>query len=576
MRLATLSLAALLLAPLAGAQGVPTPVERHRASLLADGHAAAGLEAPGPTDAGQRRAGSGAVRFDLPTALRAVPRTALAVCADAPEETSTDLRETWAGAWAPTGRVLLTYEDGLRTVRQVEAPDGAGWRPVERDDYAYPGTDEVLTRSLWTGAGWEPGARYTFSYDAAARSTGASTETYVGGAWRLEARSTVGYDGAGRPVETVSETWDPAANALVSARRTTTAYGAGTAEAVTETRQGAGAWTPTARRLTTFDATDRPVEALDQEWTGTGWADRLRVLSTYAGDAHAEARTQESVGGAWVDVSRDLVDIAGATTTVSSQSWNVEASAWIDVRQTVTTTDADGRVLEAVTNDGEDGLWVPSRRTRNGFDADGCTTERLDERWDGAAWTLRSGERTDRAYDADGRIERKARQEWDRLAMAWADDSRQRFSYPTGDDNDGGGDGGGSDGGDDGGGSDGGGDGGGDDGGGSDGGSDGEGDGGGGSDGGGVATDEAPSVGLALSVVPNPTAAGGRVRVEAPGGVAVRAELFDARGRRLAVLLDGPVGLEAEVALPRGLAPGVYVVRAVAGDRVEARTVVVR
>ena len=61
--------------------------------------------------------------------------------------------------------------------------------------------------------------------------------------------------------------------------------------------------------------------------------------------------------------------------------------------------------------------------------------------------------------------------------------------------------------------------------------------------------------------------------------VAVRVAVLDARGREVAVVWDGPARDGQRVAVATGgLAPGVYVVRAVAagGARATARLTVVR
>lgn len=76
------------------------------------------------------------------------------------------------------------------------------------------------------------------------------------------------------------------------------------------------------------------------------------------------------------------------------------------------------------------------------------------------------------------------------------------------------------------------------------------------------------------SVFPNPTASGASVAFSAPADA--RVEVFDALGRRVSVLHDGPVRDGTTVSLDASaLAPGVYVVRLTAGDQVAARRFVV-
>ena len=82
--------------------------------------------------------------------------------------------------------------------------------------------------------------------------------------------------------------------------------------------------------------------------------------------------------------------------------------------------------------------------------------------------------------------------------------------------------------------------------------------------------------GLAITLAPNPTRgiAAVRLQTDTPGPVAV--DLYDALGRHMAHLGDGerPVG-EITFAVPESLTPGVYVVRAVAGQQIVSRTLTV-
>ena len=76
---------------------------------------------------------------------------------------------------------------------------------------------------------------------------------------------------------------------------------------------------------------------------------------------------------------------------------------------------------------------------------------------------------------------------------------------------------------------------------------------------------------------PNPFQSRTAVRFDARGGEAVRAELFDAVGRRIRVLYEGtaPEGRPLMVTVDgQGLPAGVYVVRLVGEDGIEARTIV--
>ena len=95
-----------------------------------------------------------------------------------------------------------------------------------------------------------------------------------------------------------------------------------------------------------------------------------------------------------------------------------------------------------------------------------------------------------------------------------------------------------------------------------------------------VATDaaSAPEPGpLTLAASPSPATAAVAFAFDLPAPADVRLTLHDALGRRLAVLVDGAMGAGAQQVRHAvdGLAPGVYLARLVAGDRVATRSVVV-
>jgi len=91
-----------------------------------------------------------------------------------------------------------------------------------------------------------------------------------------------------------------------------------------------------------------------------------------------------------------------------------------------------------------------------------------------------------------------------------------------------------------------------------------------------TATDATPS-GLRLALSgPNPFTDATRLTLRLAGPAHVRAEAFDALGRRVAVLYEGDrIGGDLSLLLPgAALAPGVYTVRVVTGDTVLTRRLV--
>ena len=90
-----------------------------------------------------------------------------------------------------------------------------------------------------------------------------------------------------------------------------------------------------------------------------------------------------------------------------------------------------------------------------------------------------------------------------------------------------------------------------------------------------VAGEPDPGAALALSAAPNPSRSGTALRVALPEAGPVRLAVYDALGREVARLVDGPLGAGPhEVRLGAGRLPaGVYVVRLDAGALTRTRTV---
>jgi hypothetical protein len=94
---------------------------------------------------------------------------------------------------------------------------------------------------------------------------------------------------------------------------------------------------------------------------------------------------------------------------------------------------------------------------------------------------------------------------------------------------------------------------------------------------------ESGSSRISLTVFPNPVARGeARVLYDVPAGASVDVALFDVSGRRVSTLVSEAAGSRGGTAYwtgrdatDRPLAPGVYWLRLVAGDRIETRRVTV-
>ena len=91
-----------------------------------------------------------------------------------------------------------------------------------------------------------------------------------------------------------------------------------------------------------------------------------------------------------------------------------------------------------------------------------------------------------------------------------------------------------------------------------------------------TASDAAPAATRLGAPHPNPASSAARVALTVDGAQPVRADLFDALGRRVAVVLDATVEAQQDLVVQTaGLAPGLYVLRVVGESFVETRTITV-
>ena len=87
----------------------------------------------------------------------------------------------------------------------------------------------------------------------------------------------------------------------------------------------------------------------------------------------------------------------------------------------------------------------------------------------------------------------------------------------------------------------------------------------------------AEAAGLALTAGPNPSAGAVRVSLSAPAAAGVEVSVYDALGRRVAVLHDGPAAEGITATFDGAAFPsGVYVVRAVVRDALGSVSILTR
>lgn len=555
MRFLVLSFAALML----GLAGAPVSAQGGEACEVSDWL----IEEAATPELARHRDAVRALPGRVASAERLCPPARLGTGVDRlasrSAEGSIEEQQTWdrtASAWTRTGRILRAIDDAGRLAERVrQLSVGTGWANDEQTLYALDGADQIQTDARWDATAWLPTTRATYVYRADQRSLGERQERWDADAalWRILAQRTLDYDAADRLVLVLTE-----------ALR----------EETLETL-------PVDRTLTSYAADDRESVVLYQRWADTGrFVDVSRTTITAdAAGVRLASVTEERQAGQWVPTDQTLTLLGAEADTVRTQTWSRAMSVWENTFQTIRsgteggervvevtqswleegwinvsrseTETADGRLVAFVTSVWE-GAWVPRRRLRRAYEG-GNLVEEVTEQWvaGGQAWalrmrsafalhptgaplrtlaetfaedgvTLRSGSDTVWEYDNQDRPISRVTAAWDTALLAWVDASRSLFSYGTVP----------------------------------------------------VATEAEGVEGVTVSVRPNPVAGPGRLVLGSNRLGDVRVDLFDALGRHVARLADGPLVGEQSIALP-ALATGAYVLRMQRGAAVVSRVITV-
>lgn len=469
-----------------------------------------------------------------------------------------EVRQAWdreAGAWADTDRILRTVDaDGQVSERVRQVPVGAGWQNTEQTLFATDGADQIQTEARWTADAWLPTRRASYLYRDDQRSLGERRESWDASAamWRIDTQRTIGYDARDRLVRVLNEALDPASLQTVPVDQTRTTYSADALarDAVYQRWQAPGLWVNISRTVDVLDGAGARLSSTTDLQTAGAWVPSVRTLFVLDGAVDTvRTQTWSVAASAWEDTYRTLRSGSegGALSLETNQAW--VDGAWVNVSRLETEADASRRLLGFTSSLWQAGAWVYQRRQTRGYAGDELAAEVV-ERWDTGAstWravtdaayevsasglplrtvlrafqddgaTLRSGSDTGWLYDPSDRATSRTTTVWDTDARDWVNGTRALFAYglPP------------------------------------------------------VARDAHPAGRLVVSVRPNPMAGAGTVRVDASG--AVRADVFDLLGRRVAVLAEGSPGPQV-LRLPP-LAPGTYVVRVARGDDAVTQTITV-
>lgn len=286
----------------------------------------------------------------------------------APPATAQSLRVTdgspirLAEATERLASVLSTERVALLDRRDTWTWEGVGFQLQGKSEYTYDDIYRIeQVDYAWTGAAYVPETRYEYAGD----DMNNVTATY---AWDTETQDYLPVDrtifdylydvftGAKYVASSVYQVWD--GEAYVNSERTTNSFTNNMYYTSSQTDSWDGeAWVPTERETVT--EVDGKVHFVMQEFDGSAWVNRDRVIYPYATRAELYEALRDVLAGAG-DYDSAIYFIY-LLPNADIQTW--DGTAWVDFsRQTVYYDFATGRKMHVDFEVQSEGVWFPATR----------------------------------------------------------------------------------------------------------------------------------------------------------------------------------------------------------------------
>lgn len=216
----------------------------------------------------------------------------------------------------------------------------------------------TTTQTLYhTGAGWNPGYRYTSTFDATGKKLDYTTELWVNhlGVFRNIYKTTYTYNGAGYLTEELAQNWDTATTTWLNSGKNTSAYNSQnqvTEYTVQDWNAGTLAWDNYYRRTgITYDANANQLTNIDQYWVMGAWSNNSKQISTYNAQNKLATYTYQNWNGMsvnWVNSTRNeyFYDANSDNTLIQYYTWNSGTTTWDVTGRTTLTYNGAHRALQ--------------------------------------------------------------------------------------------------------------------------------------------------------------------------------------------------------------------------------------
>ncbi len=295
-----------------------------------------------------------------------------------------------------------------------------------------PAFEQALLRmefSVWENEAWTPVAAQQYAYDEAEYAVNLVFQDWNGESWLRSTQVVFNNDDQGRNIESVSQFWDDVSWRNSSRRVNRWNEDGELVEVVYEDWVNGG-WLAHRRDLMSYE-NGLLVEEVGESYDAMEWKSSFRYTQEYdeqGRQVFSRSEYYNTDTSSWIANGQGMVVYGENYREASSQSWDRETQEWVTYNRSVTTFNDQGNPIDDTRAyfHPEEGWLFTNRLIFTHIDA-GLEVERVVQVFDGTDW-INDGLYTS-TYDSQGNLIKSLYSKWQPEQNVWGRRSMRTFLY---------------------------------------------------------------------------------------------------------------------------------------------------
>jgi len=324
--------------------------------------------------------------------------------------------------------------------REVYNNPTSTWQMSDSTRFTYTPQVWLNTTSTFypVGLAWAPGARYTYTYNAAGKPLTYTSELWINhlGIYRNYYKTTYTYNGAGSNTEELTQSWDTSSATWLNYGRNLRTYNAQNqlTEVVSQDwNAGTTTWDNYYRQTgQTYDANNNLLTTIDQYWVAGAWSNNGKQISAYNTQNKITAYTFQNWDGMalnWKNSTRNdyFYDVNDDNNQIQYFSWNSGTPGWEITGRNNVTYNAAHKPLQRTYETFSMGTYQYVEKYDYAYNAYNNQTYMEYFNWDG--FTFKPQSRYTSTYDANQSLTLQLTENYNNSNLTYEPYSRRFYFY---------------------------------------------------------------------------------------------------------------------------------------------------